>query len=483
MLKSPSIHSKKRRKIQGWSLCVSDLFSFLLSVVIASFVSVMVSIRNNGYSSGITATNLNVIALLTLVWILWMGLMHRRYIRRTSFWNELRETLQGVMVFSLFHLAVMKIFHQQINIAWWLITWLFIATLIPLLRQWTKRILLQLNLWQIPTIIIGDGENARKACLALKSEKIANFDVQGFISKRHLNGSRVAAPVSGIPLLCMSDQGCSVNSFAGFHSVIALESNESSESEAWVRQLTLAGAEDIFVIPPMQGIPLYGMEIKHFFTHEALVIRLHNNLSHCSSKVVKRWFDIIASSLLLFLLSPILALLVWKITRDSGPAIFGHMRVGQNRRLFKCLKFRTMVWNADSVLAELLDSDSEARAEWEQCFKLKNDPRITCIGNFLRKTSLDELPQLWNVLKGEMSLVGPRPVVVDELKNYGNDVEYYLTAKPGMTGIWQISGRNDVDYDTRVKMDSWYVKNWSLWSDIVIILKTIPVVVGRNGAY
>ena len=142
-----------------------------------------------------------------------------------------------------------------------------------------------------------------------------------------------------------------------------------------------------------------------------------------------------------------------------------------------------MVWNADSVLAELLDSDSEARAEWEQCFKLKNDPRITCIGNFLRKTSLDELPQLWNVLKGEMSLVGPRPVVVDELKNYGNDVEYYLTAKPGMTGIWQISGRNDVDYDTRVKMDSWYVKNWSLWSDIVIILKTIPVVFGRNGAY
>jgi len=198
---------------------------------------------------------------------------------------------------------------------------------------------------------------------------------------------------------------------------------------------------------------------------------------------VKRWFDIIASSLLLLLLSPLFALLVWKITRDSGPAIFGHVRVGQNRKPFKCLKFRTMVCNAEAVLTELLDNDAESRAEWEQCFKLKNDPRITCVGNFLRKTSLDELPQLWNVLKGEMSLVGPRPVVKDELTLYGNDLEYYLMAKPGMTGIWQISGRNNVDYDTRVKMDSWYVKNWSLWSDIVILLKTIPGVFCRDGAY
>jgi len=482
MLKSPSIHSKKRRKIQGWSLCVSDLFSFLLSVVIASFVSVMVSIRN-GYSSGITATNLNVIGLLTLVWILWMGLIKQRYIRRTSFWDELHEVLQGIMALALLHLALMEIFHQQINVVWWLTTWTIIATLTPLLRQLTKKLLLRLNIWQTPTIIIGDGDNAKSACLALNSEKMAGFDVQGFISKRHLNGSRVAAPVAGIPLLCMSDKGCSVDAFADFHSVIALESNESSESEAWVRQLTLAGAEDIFVIPPMPSVPLYGMEVKHFFTHEALVIRLHNNLSHCSSKAVKRWFDIIASSLLLLLLSPLFALLVWKITRDSGPAIFGHVRVGQNRKPFKCLKFRTMVCNAEAVLTELLDNDAESRAEWEQCFKLKNDPRITCVGNFLRKTSLDELPQLWNVLKGEMSLVGPRPVVKDELTLYGNDLEYYLMAKPGMTGIWQISGRNNVDYDTRVKMDSWYVKNWSLWSDIVILLKTIPVVFCRDGAY
>ena len=471
MLKSQSLNSKKRRRIQSWSLCVSDLLSFMFSVVIASFLTIT------------TATNLNVIGLLVLLWFLWMGFVMKRYTRRTSLWDELHYTLQGIMTLALIHLALFKIFHQQINIAWWITTWFFIGTLIHLLRQLTKRILLKLHVWQIPTIIIGDGENAKNACLALKSEKMAGFEVQGFISKSHLNGSRVEAPVAGIPLLCMSDQGCSVNAFAEFHSVIALESNESNEIESWVRQLTLAGSNDILVIPSLPSLPLYGMEIKHFFTHEALMIRLQNNLAYCSSNVLKRYFDIIVSTLLLILLSPLFAFLILKITRDSGPAIFGHIRIGQNRKPFKCLKFRTMVCNAEHILTELLDTDAEARTEWEQCYKLKNDPRITFFGNLLRKTSLDELPQLWNVLKGEMSLVGPRPVIKDELELYGNDVDYYLMAKPGMTGIWQISGRNNVDYNTRVKMDSWYVKNWSLWSDIVILLKTIPIVFCKKGAY
>ena len=463
--------------IQSWSLCVSDMFSFLLSVLIASFVFIT-TLNRNGNLSGITTNNFNIIGLLAFVWILWMGLMTQRYIRRTSLCDELHSTLQRIMALALLHLALMEIFHQQINIAWWLTNWMFVATLIPLLRQLTKRFLLWLNFWQIPIIIIGDGENAPPPCLAIKNEKMVGFKVQGFISKRHLNGSRVLVPVAGIPLHCMGKQGCEV--FTDSYSVITLESNEI---EAWMGKVGLGGAEDIFVIPPMLSIPFYGMEIRHFFTHEALVIRLHNNIAHCFSKVLKRWFDIIVSSLLLLILSPVFGLLIWKITRDSGPAIFGHERVGKNRQSFKCLKFRTMVCNSDNVLSELLDTDAEAKAEWEQCFKLKNDPRITRVGNYLRKTSLDELPQLWNVLRGEMSLVGPRPVVKDELKLYGKDVDYYLMTTPGMTGIWQISGRNNVDYDTRVKMDSWYVKNWSFWSDIVILLKTIPVVFGREGAY
>ncbi|HDZ2983580.1 TPA: sugar transferase, partial [Klebsiella pneumoniae] len=156
---------------------------------------------------------------------------------------------------------------------------------------------------------------------------------------------------------------------------------------------------------------------------------------------------------------------------------------GKNGRKFKCLKFRSMVINSKEVLENLLINDNEAREEWEKTFKLKNDPRITKIGHFLRRTSLDELPQLFNVLKGEVSLVGPRPIITEELQRYNEEVDYYLLSKPGMTGLWQVSGRSDVDYDTRVYLDSWYVKNWSMWNDIAILFKTIAVVLNRDGAY
>jgi UDP-galactose-lipid carrier transferase len=142
-----------------------------------------------------------------------------------------------------------------------------------------------------------------------------------------------------------------------------------------------------------------------------------------------------------------------------------------------------MVHNSKEVLEQLLATDPQARAEWDKDFKLRNDPRITPIGAFLRKTSLDEIPQLWNVLKGEMSLVGPRPVISEELARYGARVDFYLEARPGLTGLWQVSGRNDTSYEERVALDAWYVKNWNLWYDIAILCKTIRTVVSGSGAY
>ncbi|MES3826395.1 sugar transferase, partial [Escherichia coli] len=173
----------------------------------------------------------------------------------------------------------------------------------------------------------------------------------------------------------------------------------------------------------------------------------------------------------------------YKVKKDGGPAIYGHERVGKNGKPFKCLKFRSMVVNSKEVLENLLATDDSARHEWEMTFKLKNHPRITKIGQLLRRTSLDELPQLFNVLKGEMSLVGPRPIITAELERYNDEVAYYLLSKPGMTGLWQVSGRSDVDYDTRVYLDAWYVKNWSMWNDIAILFKTTTVVLKRDGAY
>ena len=142
-----------------------------------------------------------------------------------------------------------------------------------------------------------------------------------------------------------------------------------------------------------------------------------------------------------------------------------------------------MCADAEKNLRDVLASNSELQAEWAREYKLKNDPRISKIGHFLRRTSLDELPQIFNVIKGDMSLVGPRPVVQAELERYGDDVDYFLMVRPGMTGLWQVSGRNDVGYDTRVYLDTWYVKNWSLWYDIAILFKTINVVFQRKGAY
>ncbi|WP_027795705.1 sugar transferase [Paraburkholderia acidipaludis] len=200
-------------------------------------------------------------------------------------------------------------------------------------------------------------------------------------------------------------------------------------------------------------------------------------------RLVKRGFDIVVCLILIAALLPVLLALALIVKSDGGPALYGHTRVGRHGRKFRCLKFRSMVVNSEAVLKELLASDPAARAEWEREFKLKHDVRVTRIGRFLRRTSLDELPQLWNVLRGEMSLVGPRPIVDQELERYGVDRSYYLMATPGITGLWQVSGRCDTDYATRVSLDVSYVKNWSLHRDIGILFKTFVVVIRGNGAY
>lgn len=202
-----------------------------------------------------------------------------------------------------------------------------------------------------------------------------------------------------------------------------------------------------------------------------------------ATRVSKRLFDIVGASLLLSLLSPLFLVIAIQARRDGGPVLFGHRRIGARGRTFKCWKFRTMVPDAEAVLARLLASDPEARAEWERDFKLRNDPRITPIGRFLRTTSLDELPQLINVLAGEMSLVGPRPIVRDEVKRYGAAFHDYSRCRPGITGVWQISGRNDVGYGERVQLDRDYARNWSFVNDLRLLLRTPQVVLRRSGAY
>ena len=199
---------------------------------------------------------------------------------------------------------------------------------------------------------------------------------------------------------------------------------------------------------------------------------------------LKRAFDLLGAGVLLLLAAPAFALLALLVRADGGPAFYAHERVGRGGRRFGCLKFRSMVTDSQYRLDTLLDADPAARAEWEATRKLKDDPRVTRIGRLLRATSLDELPQLINALRGEMSLVGPRPVVREEL-----DLHYspaaaaaYCAMRPGITGLWQISGRSATTYVERVALDTRYVRTWSVRFDILILLKTIPAVLKRRGA-
>lgn len=198
---------------------------------------------------------------------------------------------------------------------------------------------------------------------------------------------------------------------------------------------------------------------------------------------IKRIIDPVLAICALVFFAPFMAtIVVVLLLTDGWPIVFAHERIGRGGKVFRCLKFRTMVRDADERLAALLKASPEARAEWEQDRKLCNDPRITCVGSFLRKTSLDELPQLWNVIRGEMSIVGPRPIVTDEIAHYADNFDAYTSLRPGITGLWQVSGRSDTSYETRVRLDREYAARRNLLLDFSIMLRTVKVVLFREGA-
>jgi Undecaprenyl-phosphate galactose phosphotransferase WbaP len=214
-----------------------------------------------------------------------------------------------------------------------------------------------------------------------------------------------------------------------------------------------------------------------------LKLPVNHNLFRLSSRFAKRAIDIVGSTIGLIVLSPIFFALGVLIRLDSpGPLTYLNICTGRGGRSFGVIKFRTMYMNSDQILKEILEKDAVLRQEWDQYHKLKIDPRITRVGRFLRKYSLDELPQLWNVLMGEMSMVGPRPMQDWEAKIYGPTLGYYLKARPGLTGLWQVSGRNQTTFARRAQLDYEYIQRWSIWTDIHILLRTIWVVISCDGA-
>ncbi len=407
------------------------------------------------------------------------------YVRRRPFWEELRAVVNTLTAAAAINAVLTLLTKMYSPVTQYLASWTAAILLIPAGRYLLRNYLLRIGLWQRPTVIVGTGPNAREAWAALATEPLMGFNVVAFASP-----SENAVPDAGDLALTIGQSvpiepasAWDIERLLRHQVVIALEGSEGGEQSEWLARLARAGHREVFLAPTLRGLALHGMEITHFFRHELLLLGVRNNLARKGPRLLKRVFDVTGSLLLLCLLAPLFAWIAIRIRLSGSPVLFSHPRVGRDGRGFRCYKFRTMVPDADQVLQRLLATDPAARSEWEREFKLKNDPRITSIGQSLRETSLDELPQVWNVLKGEMSLVGPRPVVAEELSRYGDDRSFYLQVRPGITGLWQISGRNDVDYGYRVSLDTWYVRNWSLWYDLAILMKTVSVVLGRKGAY
>ena len=395
---------------------------------------------------------------------------YRHYSDRKPFWSELGETLMALLVLAVLDLAVLALTRWNSSRLWWALVWPLAMVCVPLGRGLARSLMQSAGVWQRPTLIVGNGPNAHEAVAALNSEPALGFAVVELVDATQASKA-------------MSEKLRQWAKVPGAQFVLALEHGQNDLREDLLRSLVHWKAEDVSVVPAMRGVPLFGTDMSYFFSHEVAMLKLRNNLRYWPARLLKRVFDLFAALVLLVLGALPLLYIALRIRRDGGPAIFAHQRVGQSGKVFPCFKFRTMQVDAEERLRELLANDPAARAEWEREFKLRNDPRITPIGHFLRRTSLDELPQLFNVIRGEMSLVGPRPVIRAELVRYGDDVDYFLMVRPGMTGLWQVSGRNDTGYDTRVYLDTWYVKNWSLWYDIAILFKTIRVVLNREGAY
>jgi Undecaprenyl-phosphate galactose phosphotransferase WbaP len=252
----------------------------------------------------------------------------------------------------------------------------------------------------------------------------------------------------------------------------------------WIRNVErmVWGCEKIILIPQSLGLLWSGMHIQDCCGIVGLAVQRH--LLRRWSRTTKRVMDLVLALAGSVLILPWIVIIAMTVKLSSrGSVFYSQERIGEGGRGFHAWKFRTMVENADVLLEQYLESEPQMRAEWAASHKLRTDPRVTKVGKFLRQTSLDELPQIWNVIRGEMSLVGPRPIVHQEAVKYGDELDLYRKVRPGITGLWQVSGRSDTTYDGRVAMDVHYVRNWSVWLDVYLLVRTVGVVLRKQGAY
>lgn len=411
------------------------------------------------------------------VWLCWRAYqgLYPGYGRSPQ--TELRLHVMGTLQVVAVQLAAgLALQRFSSSVSGTVLSWVLILMLSLFVRYGVRSLLIQSGQYGRPISVIGAGRTAAMAIHHLRAHPAYGLNpVAAYDDNQELHGTAL----HGVPILGSIEQA-----ITGPRTEQALVSIPGARAETQQRivNATYAAFPHTWVIPDLFGIPNQALQPHNIGSVASLEVR--NNLRSAQARTMKRTIDLLGSGLGAMLLLPALLLIALAIKLDSpGPAVYRARRLGRNGEPFDCFKFRSMHRDAEAKLKSVLDSDPILKDEFEATHKLKNDPRVTRVGVFLRKTSLDELPQLANVMLGTMSLVGPRPIVQSEVAKYGDIYAVYKQVRPGMTGYWQANGRSDTSYDERVGMDNFYVTNWTPWLDIVVLIQTFKVVVIGKGAY
>lgn len=424
---------------------------------------------------------LSIHVIVPAVYLLFLKL-HHLYTRRMQFWQIISNLFKATFYSIALLIFFIYIAQTAASTSRLFVGLLAMSSFIFLVieRYVVKRILTRMKMLQLPVLIMGAGKTAALMLEYFKNDTGVGYEFIGYLE----DNTPEPSIARDLPHLGAFEDAEKVICETGVQHVMVIAPGLKNDAIQDIVYRVQPLVKKVAFIPDMGSLPLATLETDPLIDGRIVSISFRNNLALWYNRAIKRTFDLVCTLVgLIFFSWFLLGIALWIRLDSPGPIIFKHRRIGRDGKEFNCYKFRSMCVDADVKLKELLERDPEARKEWETEFKLKNDPRITKSGAFLRKTSLDELPQLFNVLKGEMSLVGPRPIIRDEVKKYGAFIKDFYMVRPGITGMWQTSGRSDTTYDERVQMDTWYVRNWNVWFDIVLIWRTIAVVLKHKGAY
>lgn len=390
------------------------------------------------------------------------------------FWETMQRIFYAVLYSEIFCIITLYMFKTSGHISRSYIVIFFIMSFFSLylFRQLLVKMCNYLNIMKIPVLFVGNGKTTEEIIYFTNYNNCFGIKIADIVDEiEDINQLRKNI-ISRIKQLNIKTV------------IIAIPNLEKHKLLSLVEDIQPL-VRNLMFVPNTIGIPVINLEVKRLYESNMILLAIRNNLSKKTNRRIKRIFDIVFSLMIMIIVVPVCLVVMLCILIESPEpnSIFKHYRVGKDGKLFPCYKFRSMIPKAQEKLQEYLKNNLEAQEEWNKYFKLKNDPRITKVGRFIRKTSIDELPQFINVLKGEMSWVGPRPIIQDEIHYYDKYIKDYYAVLPGITGMWQANGRSDTGYDERVVLDTWYVRNWSIWIDIALIIKTIKAVLFGKGAY